>query len=215
MHTCTTTRAIFRSYLDGKVESLEVFASGLNRFEGGRCICQQHGVVYLHANGRVWADNGTLAALDTDFGVPNGDFHGDVALLPLCSSRRIGSINRQHGNRQAITLAGHYLCGHLLDELRSLRGDRGREFNRAASLRRNFNLVEVSQSLVYGIKVLLDDILTFLAIAPSDFQFDGLDGFVPGQNAGNGEEASLHDRVYVNTHAGLFRYNVGINHVEL
>src|ERR1700694_4850355 len=71
------------------------------------------------------------------------------------------------------------------------------------------------QCLVYGAQVLLDDLLTLLAVGVADRLANGFNSLFARQNLGDSEEARLHNRVHARAHARLASHLIGVNYVEL
>ena len=67
------------------------------------------------------ADKDALAALDAQVGLPDRDFQGDVALLPLGGAGGEGAVHRQGADRQVVALQGNDRAQHILDKLGGLR----------------------------------------------------------------------------------------------
>ena len=65
------------------------------------------GLEDLHADRGVRADDGALAAVDADVGIPDRDLLGDGPLLVLRRARRERAVDREGGDRQQISVAGH------------------------------------------------------------------------------------------------------------
>ena len=61
----------------------------------------------LHADRGVRADDGALAAVDADVGIPDRDLLGDGPLLVLVRAGRERAVDRQRADRQQVALAGH------------------------------------------------------------------------------------------------------------
>ena len=52
------------------------------------------------------AHQNTLAALNAQGFIPNGNLLGDVAFVPLCGARGISAAGRQRAHGQAVAMAG-------------------------------------------------------------------------------------------------------------
>ena len=104
---------------------------------------------------------------------------------------------------------------HIPDKIRGSGRDRRAAGDLAGDLGRHLDLVQVDQGLVHGGVVLLDDGFAAFAVGLLDGLLDLLNGFITRQDAGDGEEAGLHDGVDAATHAGLFGHIVGVDGVEL
>jgi hypothetical protein len=70
------------------------------------------------------------------------------------------------------------------------------------------------QGIVYRAQVHPHNLLALPGVALARGLFDRLDCLLSRENAGDGEEAGLHDGVYLPGHAALPGYPVGVNHVE-
>ncbi len=60
----------------------------------------------------------TFAALNTDIGVPNGDFLGDVAFFVLGGASGIGAVTREGGYRKVIPSTGGHRSEDITNESR-------------------------------------------------------------------------------------------------
>ncbi len=75
--------------------------------------------------------------------------------------------------------------------------------------------MQVRQGFIHGEEVLADDFVAFASVGLLDGLLDLRDGVVLGQDAGNGEEAGLHDGVHARAHAGALGDVVAVNVIEL
>ena len=160
------------------------------------------------------ADQYAFAALNTEVGIPDRNFLGDVALLPHGRAGRKRAVNRQDTDGQRIAVARDDLSQNIADEKRRLRRYCGEHIEHRRDTAGNLYFAEMGKRLVHGRVVLLDDGVAALSIRILNRLFDGSDGFVPRQHAADGEEAGLHDGVDAGAHAGFAGDFVGINHKE-
>ncbi len=171
-------------------------------------------VIGFDADDRVRADHRALAALDADVWIPDRDFVGQVALLPLRRTGGVGAIDGQGADRQLIAFFGDHRAQDLAHEGRCVCRDRGQPFDVAANGRGHLDFVQVFQGVIDRGQVHLDDRFTFAAVGLADRLLDLLDRLIARQHAGDGEEADLHDRVDAAAHPGVARHSVGVDHVE-
>jgi hypothetical protein len=75
--------------------------------------------------------------------------------------------------------------------------------------------VEVGEGHLDGAVVEVGQALALLAVGLVDGLLDRGDGFVVGQDAGDGEEAGLHDGVDAPPHARVLGHPVGVDHPQL
>ena len=116
-HAQGTTRAIFRGYLKCVgVAGGEFLEFGRHVLEGLGSICQQFLIVDLVADDRVRTDHDTLAALDAQALIPDGDVEGNVALLPLGRTGGEGAVDGEGGNGDVVAVGTDDLAEHLTDE---------------------------------------------------------------------------------------------------
>ena len=167
------------------------------------------------------ADDGALAALDTDVRIPLGNERGDVALLPLRGGCRPGAVVRNRRNGKIVTLLGDHLRGDVLDELGRFVGDRRRLLELARGSGGILDLLDGGAGRLDALPVHLDDVLTLLGIGLLGVVLEDLDRIELGAvgrgelDAGELEERSLEDGVRARAHAVLERDLGGVDHVEL
>ena len=161
------------------------------------------------------AHHHALAALDAEVFVPHRDFESDVALLPHRGAGRECPVDRQLRNRERIAVAGDDRSEHVLHKL-------GRGFrNRAAHIEPagdgvgNRHLVHMVERRVHGGVVLPNHRFAALAVSLVNRLLDLRDRFLARQDAGDREEAGLHDRVDALAHAGVLGDLVAVDHIEL
>ena len=87
--------------------------------------------------------------------------------------------------------------------------------DRACDLVRVFNFVQMFEGAIDSGEVLLDNSVTLLTVGLLNGFLDLFNGFVTRQNAGDGEEAGLHDGVDAAAHAGLLGNGESVDRVEL
>jgi hypothetical protein len=101
VHAHAATRAIFDRDLNRELLPLPLGQPRGSRLEGlGRVIVRT--VKHLAANRRMRTDEDALAALDTNIRIPDGNFGGEIALLPFRRRRRERAIARHRADGQAI-----------------------------------------------------------------------------------------------------------------
>ena len=160
------------------------------------------------------ADEHALAALDAQVRFPDRHLQRDVALLPLRGSQRVGAIHREGADGQVIAIQADDRAQHVLDELGGL-GRNGRAAGLGAGdLAGHLHFVQVGQSLIHGVVVLLNHRLATLGIGFLDALLDLVDGVFARQDARDGKEAGLHDGVDAPAHAGGLGHLVGVDHEE-
>ena len=205
--------AIFRSNLQRVLQLGELAPLGNRSLEAfGRVI--ECAVVNLGANDRVRANHDALAALDTKLLIPHRNFEGDVALLPLGRSRRKGAIDRHGANGNLVAIAGDHQGFHVANKIGGVDRDCRTNIEGRSNRLRNLHFMQILQGRIDGGEVLADNRLAALAIGLLDSVFDGGDGFFTRQNAADGEEAGLHNRIDAAAHASLARNIDGVDHVE-
>ena len=155
-----------------------------------------------------------LVALDAKVRIPHWDLQRDVALLPLRSAGREGSVDREDADRQLVTAPGDDLRGHLVHELGRLLGHDGRHLEATRHLLRVVDLLQVGHRLIHCVEVLLHHLGTLALVGLLDGLLDLGDGLFRGQHARDAEEAGLHDGVDTRPHPGFLGHLVGIDHEE-
>ena len=140
---------------------------------------------------------------------------GDVSLLVLRRAAGESAVDGHGADWNAVALAADDRADHLLDELGSFRGHRRGHGDRAGDRVRHFDFMQVIESGVDGGKVLLNHGLAALAVCLLDRLLALGDRFLTREDAADGEEAGLHDRVDADPHAGLLAHLVAVDHVEL
>ena len=186
----------------------------LDGLESRRLLLQQLRVDDLSADGGVRAHQRAFVALDAEVRVPHRDLQRDVALLPLRSAGREGSVDRKSADRQLVAAAGDDLRGHFVHELGRFLGHDGRHLEAARHRLRVVHLLEVGDGLIDRLEVLLHHLGTLALVGLLDGLLDLGDGLFRGQHTRDVEEAGLHDGVDTRPHAGLLGHLVGVDHVE-
>jgi len=182
--------------------------------EAGGGLLQQLLVVFIGADDGVRTDKGAGAALDALGLVPDRDVEGDVALLPPRGGRGEGAVDGHLGDRQAVAVTDHDGGDDILDESGRFGGD-GRRYLEFRGHGAGGDFVQVGKGVVHRLVVLLDDFVALLAVGLLDGSLDLFDGFILGQDAGNGEKAGLHDRVHARAHARALGDRIAVNVVKL
>ncbi len=140
------------------------------------------------------ADKGTAAALDADIGIPDGisnatlRFSHWVVAEGRCRQQASHSPSRH-------PLPGNDLADDIANVFRRFGGDWRLHGDGAGDLFGNGNLVQMSQGIVDSSVVLLDDRFTALTVGFLNRFLDLSNGLFFGQNAADGEETGLHDRI--------------------
>ena len=145
---------------------------------------------------------------------PDRDFQGDVALFPLRGAGGEGAVDGHGADGQVVAFEDHHRAEDVLDELRRVGGDRRAAAEGAGDFGGDFHFVQVAQGAVDASKFCLHHGFAALAVGLLDRLLDLVDGLFARQNAGDGEEAGLHDGVDAPAHAGLLGHFVGVDDVE-
>src|SRR4030095_16372356 len=82
LHADPAAGAVVGGDLDGELHPGQVAGTEILGCNPVRGTLQRLGGEHLGADGRVWADDGALAAVDADRRVPDGDLSGQRPLLP-------------------------------------------------------------------------------------------------------------------------------------
>ena len=141
------------------------------------------------------ADVGTLVTLDTVVDVPHGDEGADAALLVGSGARGPCAVDAvlEGADGQQIAVLGVDGTHHLVDESRLVLALGSGDFQRSPSGVDDKLLVFASA--VHSGIVLINDVLTLLAVALDDELLHLLHGEVHGDDAGDAEEGTLQDGV--------------------
>ena len=116
VHADAAARAVVGGHLDGHQRVGEVLAPPLLVSEARGGVVEGSGVVDLHADGGMGADQRALGAVDADLGVPDGDLGRDGALLRTAGPGREGPVHGQGADRKAVALPRQHRRGHPLHE---------------------------------------------------------------------------------------------------
>ena len=214
VHAQVAAGAVLRRHLNRvglRLEFVPLVGHGLER---PRRAGERGVVIHLGADGCVRADQHALIALDADRLVPHRDLEREVPLLPLRRADRPGAVHWKRAHRQQIALAGHEDGGHPLDEVGRQRRHHRRTAVRRGDARRHRHLVEVGERRVHGLEVAPDDFRAALAVGLLDRVLDLRDRLFARQDAGDREEAGLHDRVDAAAHAGVAGHGGRVDGVE-
>ena len=164
VHADAAARAVVGGHLDGHQRVQEVLAPPLLVGEARGGVVESTGLVDLHADGGMGADQRALGAVDADLGVPDGDLGRDGTLLPAAGPGGEGPVHGQGADRQAVALPRQHRRGHPLHEGRGL-GRHQREAGPAADApRRDGDLREAGESGVDRRQVPGDDDVAALAV---------------------------------------------------
>ena len=161
------------------------------------------------------AHHGTLAALNARLGIPYRYVEREVTFFPLCRTGWKTTITWKSAHGNLVAVAGVYGAEHLALKLGGLRRERRRHFDLAADFCWNIDFVQVGQGFVHSFQIFLDYIFALPPVGVTDGLADLLNRFFPWKNFGDGKETGLQDRVHARPHAGITRYLVGVDHVEL
>ncbi len=208
--------AAARAVLDIDLQGvgLVVLAADRRMLEAGRRLVQQGLVVLVGADDGMRAHERAGAALDAFLLVPDRNVERHIAFLPARGGGGERAVHRHLGDRQPVAVAHHDGGDDLLDEVRGLVRHRRGNLEGGGDLAVG-DLEQIGESLVHGLEVLLDDFIALLAVGLLDGFLDLRNGVVLGQDAGNGEEAGLHDGIDARAHAGAFGDRIAVNVVEL
>ena len=156
-----------------------------------------------------------LAALDAEVRLPDRDVLRDVALLELGGAGREAAVDREGRDGQELAFVGQEAGRDALDEVRGVVRHERQEDVLLRDGIGGLDLVEVGEGGVDRGVVHLDDGLAALAVGFLDGLLDHADRLLGGQDAGELEEAGLHDGVDAGAHLGFAGDLVGVDDVEL
>ena len=160
-------------------------------------------------------NHGTLAALDTGFRIPHGNFQSEIALLPLRGTGGERPIAGESADRDFVAPALVDRAQHFALELRRLCREGKRHLDCAADLFGNSYFEQMRQGLVHSLHILLDDLFALAPVGVANRFADGFDRLLTRQHLRNGEEADLQDRIHAAAHAGIACDLIGIDHEQL
>src|SRR5208337_5120053 len=135
--------AILRSHLQCEAHSVELAPTRFGGFESLRGMLEQGGIINLGANDGVRANEDALAALNAKLLVPDGNFLGDVALLPHGGASGEGAINGHGADGERIAVAGYDGAENIADEERRLRRNGGEHIEESGDPVGDFDFAEM------------------------------------------------------------------------
>ena len=97
----TAAGAVVRRHLDRHAVAGDVLGAEVLGLERCRGAVERRRLEHLHPDRRVRADDGALAAVDADVGVPDRDLLGDGPLLVLGGARRERAVDGEAPTRAA------------------------------------------------------------------------------------------------------------------
>ena len=159
-------------------------------------------------------NHGTLAALNADIFIPNGDFKRDVTLFPLGGRCRKGAINGHRANRKLVAFIGYYHPGYVFDKSGSFIRHWRWHFDIAGYLVWNFNLMEIFQCNINSVKIHLNNVFASFTISLLNRIFDSCDCLIFGKNVSDSKETCLHNGVDSNTQPYLASHMISVYDVE-
>ena len=148
------------------------------------------GLVHLHPDRGVRADERALRAVDADRLVPDRQLVGEVALLECDGADGERAVDGKRADRKPVAVA----ADQRPQEIRR----RGVELDvpvDGSSQSGHVDLVEGVEGEVDGLEVPLDDLLAALRVRLRDRLLDRADRALARQHVGEREEARLEDRV--------------------
>ena len=155
-----------------------------------------------------------VTALNTGFGIPDGNEVAYIAFFPLCGGTWPRTINADSAYRQAVTMSGHHGCNYVSNKIRRVVRYNLHGYGGNALFGRNRNLIQIFQRCINGLKVLFYHCLSFFGIGFFNGVFNLMDSFFARQYIGKGKKAGLHNGIDSRTHAIIARYRGGINYIE-
>ena len=163
----------------------------------------------------MWANQGAQSALDANVRIPDRNFEGDAPLFDLRGVGWESAVDRQSGNGEKIAAAGNHHRSDSIDKVGASGRNRRQPVRAAIGGFRHGHLMKVVQRCVHGSEISPQNRFTALAIRLFNRVLNLLDGLLAGQNAGQCEEAGLHDGVDPPAHLRFAGHLDGINNVEL
>ena len=106
--------AVFSIHLNAELEALEFLADGVLGDKRIRSAGKFFFGSQNRADGRVRANEGTLAALDAVFGNPFGNVHRHTALFISGGAERNKAVGLKGGHGQLVTLLGEDRTDHVM-----------------------------------------------------------------------------------------------------
>ena len=156
-----------------------------------------------------------FTALDAQVGFPDGDVQGNIALFPFGRAGGKGAVNGHGRYGHRIALEGNHWAEDIPNKSRGFGRYRGPAGQSAGDFCRYLHLVQVGERLVHRGIIFLHHSIAAFSVGLLDGFLDLVDRFVARQDAGNGEETGLHDRIDAIAHTRLFRNIIRVDRVEL
>ncbi len=201
IHAQVAAGAVLRRHLNRVGPRLELEPFVGHRLECGRCAGERAVFVHFGPDRRVRTHQHALIALNAERLVPHRDLERKIPLLPFRRAGRPRAVHRERAHRQQISLSGQEHGRDPLDELGCQRGHHRRTAMRRGHARRYRHLMQMGQCRVDSLEIALHDFGAALAVGLFDRVLDLRDGLCARQDAGDREEAGLHDRVDPAAHA--------------
>src|SRR5690606_18903829 len=129
------------------------------------------------------ADHCAFAALDAQAWLPNRDFQSNVAFFILRGAGWEGAVNRHGADRDVVALIDHHWAERVAYEFRRGSGDGGAAGQFAGDLSRYLDLAEVSQRVINGFEVLLNNSFAAFAVGLLDALLNFFSRLFARQNA--------------------------------
>ena len=158
----------------------------------------------LGADGGVRANGHALETLNARLRVPHGNFQREIPFLILRSGGGESAIHREGADRQFIAVTAGELAEDTADELR--RVDRHRRQERSGAVHlgaRQADFMQMRERVIHRLQIHFHHLVALFGVGLLDGIFDGFNGLVARQHAGEGEEADLHDGVDAAAHAAV------------
>ena len=144
-----------------------------------------------------------LAALNAKLLVPHWNLLGDIPLLPHCGPGRERAVQGHGTHGEIVSASRDHRANDIAHERRRPLRDGRQNSQPAARHGGNRDLLEMTEGVVHGDKVLGDDSLTAFAVGLTNSVFYGLDRLFAWQNSTDGKKTGLHDGVDAVAHPGL------------
>ncbi len=153
--------------------------------------------------------------MNTQIWFPNRDFEGDIALFPLGCPRGEGAVHRHLADFHLIAAPVNDPAQYVSHIFRCFLRNWREHGDCAGDLVGHFDFNHMLKRTVYSRIVLLDNSIAAFAVGFFDRFLDLFNRLFFGQNAADGEEAGLHNRINALAHVGLLGNFIGIDAVEL
>ncbi|CAB4853453.1 unannotated protein [freshwater metagenome] len=212
LHAHTTAGAVVGGHLHGELHPRHLTAAEVLRLQTLRLVGWR---VHLHPDRGVRADNGALATVDAQVGLPDRDLIGDRALLELGGAGGERSVGRQRTHRQEIAVTGEHHRGHLLHEIGGIAADRRATQIGGRHGGGNRHPVQVLQRFVDCGHVAFHHDIATGAVALLDCALQLAQRIFGGQHAGEAEETGLHDGVDTAGEASISGNRGSVDGVQL